>query len=87
MRPADAFLIIAGMYAAQSDWIEFELNFARRIGRPVIGIQKGVRQSGDVHCSRLSRIILCFSLVFGSHENFECFEKVMRSENHGIRVV
>lgn len=40
MRPADVFLIIAGMYAAHSDWIDFELSFARRIGRPVIGIMK-----------------------------------------------
>lgn len=40
MRDADVFLIIAGMYAAHSAWIDFELNFARRIGRPVIGIQK-----------------------------------------------
>ncbi len=40
MRPADVFLIIAGMYAAYSDWIDFELAFARRIGRPVIGIRK-----------------------------------------------
>src|SRR5262245_56999713 len=40
MRPADVFLIIAGMYAAHSDWIDFELQFARRIGRPIIGIVK-----------------------------------------------
>src|SRR2546430_17305993 len=38
MRPADVFLIIAGMYAAHSRWIDFELRFARRIGRPIIGI-------------------------------------------------
>jgi hypothetical protein len=38
MRPADVFLIIAGMYAAHSEWIDFELSFARRIGWPVIGI-------------------------------------------------
>src|SRR6185436_6293870 len=38
MRPADVFLIIAGMYAAHSYWIDFELQFARRIGRPIIGI-------------------------------------------------
>jgi len=38
MRDADAFLIIAGMYAVHSDWIEYEINFARRIGRPIIGI-------------------------------------------------
>lgn len=40
MRPADVFLIIAGMYAAHREWIDFELSFARRIGRPIIGIVK-----------------------------------------------
>jgi len=39
MRPADAFLILAGMYSAHSAWIDFELEFARRIGRPIIGIR------------------------------------------------
>lgn len=38
MRPAHAFLILAGMYVAHSDWIDFEIAFARRIGRPIIGI-------------------------------------------------
>lgn len=40
MRPADVFLILGGMYANYSDWIEFELQFARRIGKPIIGIRK-----------------------------------------------
>jgi hypothetical protein len=40
MRPADVFLIIAGMYSAHRDWIDFELSFARRIGRPIIGVIK-----------------------------------------------
>jgi len=39
MRPANAFLILAGMYVAHSGWIEFEIDFSRRIGRPVIGIR------------------------------------------------
>ena len=39
MRPAHAFLIIAGMYVAHSDWIQFEIDFARRIARPIIGIR------------------------------------------------
>jgi len=38
MRPADVFLIIAGMYAAHREWIDFELDFAGRIGRPIIGV-------------------------------------------------
>jgi hypothetical protein len=39
MRPADVFLILGGMYATRSDWIDFELSFARRTGRPIIGIR------------------------------------------------
>lgn len=39
MRPADAFIILAGMYSAHSTWIDFELAFARRIGHPIIGVR------------------------------------------------
>jgi hypothetical protein len=39
MRDAHAFLILGGMYVAHSDWIDFEISFARRIGRPIIGIR------------------------------------------------
>lgn len=49
MRPAHAFVILGGMYAAHSDWIEFEVNFARRIGRPIIG----VRPHGNVVMPRI----------------------------------
>jgi hypothetical protein len=39
MRPAEAFIILAGMYVSHSAWIQYEINFARRIGRPIIGIR------------------------------------------------
>jgi hypothetical protein len=39
MRPAHAFLILSGMYVARSDWIQYEITFARRIGRPIIGVR------------------------------------------------
>lgn len=38
MRPADVFIIIAGMYVNHSESIDFEMNFARRIGRPIIAL-------------------------------------------------
>lgn len=38
MRPANVFLIICGMYVSHSDWIDFEIAFSKRIGRPIIGI-------------------------------------------------
>jgi hypothetical protein len=39
MRPADVFLILSGMYVAHSQWIQHEINSARRIGRPIIGVR------------------------------------------------
>ena len=39
MRPADVFIILAGMYAAHSEVIDFELRFASRIGKPIIGLR------------------------------------------------
>lgn len=39
MRPADVFIILAGMYVAHSEWIQYEINFARRIGKPILGIK------------------------------------------------
>lgn len=39
MREADVFLVLAGMYVPRREWIDFEMNFARRIGRPIIGIR------------------------------------------------
>lgn len=38
MRPANVFLIICGMYVSHSEWIDFEIDFSKRIGRPIIGI-------------------------------------------------
>ena len=38
MRPADVFIIIAGMYVSHSDSIDFEMSFARRIGCPIIAL-------------------------------------------------
>ncbi len=39
MRDVDAFVILSGMYAAHSDVIEFELKWARIMGRPIIGLK------------------------------------------------
>jgi hypothetical protein len=39
LRDADVFLILCGMYAAHSDWIDFELKWARITGRPILGVK------------------------------------------------
>ena len=37
--PVNAVIIIAGMYAAYREWIEFEVNFAKSIGKPIIVVK------------------------------------------------
>lgn len=39
IRPVNAVIIIAGMYAAYSSWIEFEVNFAKLINKPIIVVK------------------------------------------------
>ena len=39
MRPANIVLILAGMYAAHSGWIDFEIEFSLQINKPMIGIR------------------------------------------------
>lgn len=38
MRRASVLILCAGMYVSHSEWIDFEISFARRIGRPIVAI-------------------------------------------------
>lgn len=39
INPSQIVLILGGMYAAHSDWIEYEINEARRMNKTIIGIK------------------------------------------------
>ncbi len=39
IRAANVMLVVAGMYSARSGWMDWEMAFARRIGKPIIGIR------------------------------------------------
>lgn len=39
IRPADVMLVLAGMYTARSEWMDWEMSFARRIGKSIIGVR------------------------------------------------
>lgn len=39
INPAQGVLIIAGMYAAHSAWIDYEISEAKRLGKTIIGIR------------------------------------------------
>lgn len=39
IRPAQGVIIIAGMYTAYSDWIDYEINEAIRMNKTLIGVR------------------------------------------------
>ena len=39
IRPANIVLILSGMYAAHSDWIDFEITFSIDIDKPMVGVR------------------------------------------------
>jgi hypothetical protein len=39
IRPADVVLVLAGMYSVRSTAMDWEMQFARRIGTPIIGVR------------------------------------------------
>jgi len=39
IQPAQVVIILAGMYAAHSDWIEYEIAEAQRMGKTIIGVK------------------------------------------------
>lgn len=39
MRPVNVVLILSGMYAVHSSWIEFEVEFAQTLSKPMVGIR------------------------------------------------
>lgn len=39
MNPSQVVIVLAGMYAAHSDWIQFEINEALRMRKPIIGVR------------------------------------------------
>ena len=38
MRPTQCVVVLAGMYVAHSDWIQFEIDFATSLGKPILGV-------------------------------------------------
>lgn len=39
INPAQGVIILAGMYAAHSGWIEYEINEAKRLDKVIIGVK------------------------------------------------
>lgn len=39
IRPASCVLVISGMYAAHREWMQYEIDTAVQMGKPIIGIR------------------------------------------------
>ena len=39
IRPVQCVIVIGGMWTNYSDWIDFEMDFAKRLGKPILGVR------------------------------------------------
>ena len=39
IRPVEVVIILGGMYVAYSDWIQFEIDYATELSKPILGIK------------------------------------------------
>jgi MTH538 TIR-like domain (DUF1863) len=39
IRPVQCVIIIGGMWTNHSDWIQFEMDFTKSIGKPILGVR------------------------------------------------
>lgn len=55
IRPVNAIVVLAGIYATHSGWIQFEIDYARDLGKPILGVRpwgserisQAVREASD----------------------------------------
>lgn len=40
IRPVQCVVIVSGMYVNHSDWIQFEMDFAKSLEKPILGIRR-----------------------------------------------
>jgi len=39
IRPVSCVIILGGLYVSYSKWIQFEIDFAKSLGKPIIGVK------------------------------------------------
>lgn len=61
IRRADVMLVLAGMYAARSDWMEWEMAFARRINKSIIGVRSWGNVQLPVIVQQNTHEIICWN--------------------------
>lgn len=58
IRPVHCVIIIAGMWTSYSDWIQFEINFSERIGKPILGVRPWGAQRMPLAVSKAANLLV-----------------------------
>ena len=58
IRPVNCFVALAGVYMSNSDWIQFELDFANSIGKPIIGVKPWGNSNVSTAVSKVAKEIV-----------------------------
>lgn len=58
ISPAQGILIIAGMYAAHSGWIDYEIGEAKRLNKTIIGIRPWGQERLPVKVQEASHVLV-----------------------------
>ena len=58
IRPVHCVIIIAGMWTPYSDWIQFEMDFAQHIQKPILGVRPWGAQRMPLAVSTASTLIV-----------------------------
>lgn len=58
INPAQGILIIAGMYAAHSGWIDYEIGEAQRLGKKIIGIRPWGQERMPVKVQEAAHVLV-----------------------------
>ena len=58
IRPVHCVIIIAGMWTSYSDWIQFEMDFSRSIGKSILGVRPWGAQRMPLAVSQNSNLVV-----------------------------
>ncbi len=58
IRPVNCFVALAGVYMSNSDWIQFELDFANSINKPIIGVKPWGNTNVSTAVSKVAKEIV-----------------------------
>lgn len=58
ISPAQGIIIVAGMYAAYSDWIDYEINEALRMKKTIIGVRPWGAERVPVNVQKAATVMI-----------------------------